>query len=532
MVLVQCEDTLKTHLDVTEVTQKMLTAEKADVIMNKSTKKQLEKSKRKDIKYLLAVLKKYLDFPGFVLLLESLEQIGDKNHLTALTTIATHIDYLSIPTPADDPLIAEATKKLRRIHDVHFKPTKHLDVPPDPELSQSSDMLGILNVAESESKPIDDQGQPIKTADISDTEKPWQEGMPETQSSSKAVCSYSIQSLPQSIMYGKTEQESVHIGKDGGQLYSPVHGITVSVPATAVVEEFELQMTASLSSTIPIGPEYIPCSAIVTLTTHPKIEDFSDDVTVSVPHCAVGMQDYPELYCVLSHTNGQSSFVEDADIEVDFTSQWRYFSFKTKHFTRYLGAGKRNAKVVQPVRKQPMRLVKLKARSLEHHYETPEVETVLQAEFHRSMSDPLSQSRCLPDVRFCLGMFTPLRKEGSMWKVVFLTCPDEHTGYTVRFKICIMQWSKLFFVTQIMEQDAVRLLGLDGVHSLQWGSPRYSCVFRDGSSAIEFSPTECSCDGWNITSLKTPAVVSTMITTLLQWKRKPSFFCHKCFDSN
>ena len=146
------------------------------------------------------------------------------------------------------------------------------------------------------------------------------------------------------------------------------------------------------------------------------------------------MQDYPEFYCVLSHTDGQSSFVEDTDIEVDFTSQWRYFSFKTKHFTKYLGAGKRNAKDTPPVRKQPLRLAKLKARSLEHHYSTPEVETVLQAELHRSMSDPLAQSRCFPDVRFCLGMFTPLRKEGSMWKVVFLTCPDEHTGYTVRFK--------------------------------------------------------------------------------------------------
>ena len=62
-----------------------------------------------------------------------------------------------------------------------------------------------------------------------------------------------------------------------------------------------------------------------------------------------------------------------------------------------------------------------------------------------------------------------------------------------------------------MEQDAVRLLGLDGVHSLEWGSPRYSCVFREGSSAIEFSPTECSGDGWSITALKTPAVVSQII---------------------
>jgi hypothetical protein len=183
-------------------------------------------------------------------------------------------------------------------------------------------------------------------------------------------------------------------------------------------------MTASLTSTIPIGPDYIPCSAIVSLTTNPKIKKFLDHVTVSIPHCGVSMQDYHTFYCLLSHSDDQPSFEEDASIEVDFTSDWRYFSFRTRHFTRYLAAAK-------PTRKQPMRLAKLKSKSVEHPCPSPEVKAVVEVEFRRSASDPLSQSTYLPDVRYCIGMFTPLCKEGPMWKVAFLTSLDVPTGHAV-----------------------------------------------------------------------------------------------------
>lgn len=103
--------------------------EKADEILGKTTRKRLDKSMKKpDIKLFLAVLK-CLKLPGFALLLESLEQIGDENHLTALTTIATHIPNLSLPTsPQDDAakttLHDEAAKKVKRVHSAYFKPTK------------------------------------------------------------------------------------------------------------------------------------------------------------------------------------------------------------------------------------------------------------------------------------------------------------------------------------------------------------------------------------------------------------------------
>lgn len=404
MVLVQCEDTLKTHIDVTMVADTMLKSEKADEILDKTTRKRLDKSKRKaDIKFFLAVLK-CLELPGFALFLESLEQIADENHRTALTTIATHIPNLSLPTLPEDPLTSEAAEKIWRIHSDHFKPTKHRDVPEHT----------VESMTTADEPPRHDSSQSLAKTILPCTEH--------TEIHSAPVLT---EPLSQSLI--GDDSITVSIGKDGGLLYSPVHGVSVRVPATAVPRKFELTMTASLSSTIPIGSDYIPCSAIVSLTTNPKIENFLDHITVSVPHCGVSTQNYHTSYCLLSHSDGQPSFEEDVGIEVDFASDWRYFSFKTMHFTRYRAAAKQK----HPTRKQPVRLAKLKAKSLEHHCKTPEVEAVVEAELRRSVSDPLSQSTYLPDVRYCLGMFSPLCKEGPVWKVVFLTCLDVQTGYAV-----------------------------------------------------------------------------------------------------
>ena len=411
MVLVQCEDTLKTHIDVTKVADTMLKSEKADEILGKTTRKRLDKSMKKpDIKLFLAVLK-CLKLPGFALLLESLEQIGDENHLTALTTIATHIPNLSLPTsPQDDAakttLHDEAAKKVKRVHSAYFKPTKHRDVP-----EQVLSMVESLTISDDPLSLRHDSSQSLQTTILPSTEQT------------------EIELATVSLSLTGDDSISVNIGRDGGLLYSPVHGVTVSVPATALphnIHKFELTMTASLTSTIPISPDYIPCSAIVSLTTNPEIRKFLDHITVSIPHCGVSAQDYHTFYCLLSHSDGQPSFEEDANIEVDFTSDWRYFSFRTMHFTRYQAAAKQK----DPTRKQPMRLAKLKSKSLEHHCKTPEVKAVVKSEFHRSASDPLSQSTYLPDVRYCLGMFTPLCKEGP-WKVVFLTCLDVQTGHAV-----------------------------------------------------------------------------------------------------
>ena len=480
MVVTQCEETLRTHLDdsvVATVTRAMLSAEKSDKILGKATKKYLEKSMKKGVRFFLAVLKK-LELPEFVLFLESLEQIADKKHVTALTTIATHIEFL-IPPPTSeseldsespkDSLLTEAIGKLKRIREDYFKISRDPDVPiQDSQNSESFECEGLQTfTSDSFTRLPDDSVQAttkqiaeIQSMTFDDSPNPSSQhtGYGDLQTLTHAIHpDDSVQRIitqitkihipdddlllpppdPSSQCSGSgttDEPEIVHVPKSGAQLYSPVHGVTVTVPPSAVPsQEFELQMSASLDSTITIGSEYVLCSAIVMLTTDPKIDEFSDYIVVSMPHCAVSMQDYPEFYCVISHTDDQQSFKEDTNIEVDFTSQWGYLSFKTKHFSRFAAAGKMNKAAAVPLRRQPMRLAKLKSKSLEHHNKPPKVEAILQREFHRSLSDPLPQSRCLPDVRFGLGMFTPRYKKGSMWKVVFLTCLNNPTGYHVSY---------------------------------------------------------------------------------------------------
>lgn len=587
MVVTQCEDTLKTHLDVEAVTGVMLSDEKCEEILGKTTKKYLEKSPKKGIKFLLAVLKK-LELPGFVLLLESLQRIGDEKHLTALTTIATHIEYLTLPT-SSDKLLTEAVDKLKFIRDAHFKVSEHPDVPMDPESvnddletptldaptrvpndsvqttvtqivqtksttipahpeaspQQDSEELQILTsdaftrfsydstkptaiqvaetvsttvqvaetqlmtkqvaetpsttkqvakihsmtkqASETQSTAMEVSESPLATVQVTEapsiteqiakipsmtkrfiTETPSTTIQAETPSITKQLAEtppaiMQVAKTLSTIQVAKTpsaatqvgdddffpdaslqcsdsqlgaihETETVLVKKRGAILHSPVHGITITVPPSAVTsQDFELQMSASLETSVPIGEEYILCSAIVTLTTNPKINAFSDYIIVSMPHCAVSMQDHPEFYCMISHTDGESSFKEDTSIEVDFTSQWGYLSFKTKHFTRFGAAGRRKKRkraVTIPPQKQQIHSAK-KSKSLEHHYKPAEVKPV------RSFSDSTSQSSHLPDVRFRLGMFTPRNKQ-TPWKVVFLTCLDILTGHEVSPLVCII----------------------------------------------------------------------------------------------
>lgn len=64
---------------------------------------------------------------------------------------------------------------------------------------------------------------------------------------------------------------------------------------------------------------------------------------------------------------------------------------------------------------------------------------------------------------------------------------------------------------QEMEQDALKLLGLDSIHCLDT-SERMSFTFKKDCSAIEFSPAESSCSGWTINALRTPTVVSYYVS--------------------
>ena len=299
-VVVQSEDTLKSHVDVARVVHVMLNSEKSQEILDDVTRKYIEKSVKKGIKFFLAVVKK-LELPGFVLFLESLEQVGDSKHLTALTTVATHIPFLSLPTATpENPLTTEAIEKLKKIHGTHYKSTKHLDLP-DPEHSQLSlsDIAESLLLAEgltvSPTPHSIDTHQSLETSILSSDKQQEHKKVAEAAQSTTSY-SPSAQSHLLSDVTGEGSI-AIRVQNNGALLYSPVHGVTVSVPASAVpshIQEFDLRVSSSLRCTIPIHSDYVPCSAVITLTTDPKFDKFSNYVTVSMPHCAMNMQDCPE----------------------------------------------------------------------------------------------------------------------------------------------------------------------------------------------------------------------------------------------
>ena len=59
-----------------------------------------------------------------------------------------------------------------------------------------------------------------------------------------------------------------------------------------------------------------------------------------------------------------------------------------------------------------------------------------------------------------------------------------------------------------MEQDAIKLLGVEGFQSLDPLSQRIPFTFKKDCSSIVFSPDRSSCNGWRVNALRIPAIVS------------------------
>ena len=72
-----------------------------------------------------------------------------------------------------------------------------------------------------------------------------------------------------------------------------------------------------------------------------------------------------------------------------------------------------------------------------------------------------------------------------------------------------------------MEQDAIKLLGLEGVQSLDPDTQRMPFTFKKDCSTIAFTPEETSHDGWDIKAQRIPPIVSifyTITPLLFRWK--------------
>ena len=73
---------------------------------------------------------------------------------------------------------------------------------------------------------------------------------------------------------------------EGGVLYSPIHGVTVTIPPNAIprdVGKFFLSMHFYLGYPFTVEEDVDLCSVVVWFHLHPHLE-FLEDVTVKIPH--------------------------------------------------------------------------------------------------------------------------------------------------------------------------------------------------------------------------------------------------------
>ena len=120
---------------------------------------------------------------------------------------------------------------------------------------------------------------------------------------------------------------------EGGVLYSPVHGVSVTIPPNAIpghVGKFFLSMHFYLGHPFTLREDVNICSVVVWFHLHPPIE-FLEDVTVEIPHAA--RADLTSL-CVLTWGEDKQGppYKLNTEVPADFSDGY-HAVFKQRHFS-------------------------------------------------------------------------------------------------------------------------------------------------------------------------------------------------------
>ena len=124
---------------------------------------------------------------------------------------------------------------------------------------------------------------------------------------------------------------------EGGTLYSPLHGVTVTIPPNAIptaFSKFFLSMHFYLQP-FTLMDDADPCSVIVWLHQDPRFY-FLEEVTVKIPHAAV----VDDSLCVLTWGEDKQWNL-NTEVLADFSDGY-HAVIKVKHFCRKVVAKRRN----------------------------------------------------------------------------------------------------------------------------------------------------------------------------------------------
>ncbi len=240
--------------------------------------------------------------------------------------------------------------------------------------------------------------------------------------------------------------------KEGGTLYSPLHGVTVIIPPNAVpgaIPTFFLSMHFYLLQPFTLMDDADPCSVIVWLHQNPHFH-FLEEVTVKIPHAAI----VDDSLCVLTWGKGGKDEQLNLNTEVpaDFSDGY-HAVIKVKHFCPKVTAKRRNPRR-KCTKKQSKNFIKkmekLKSNSLE-----TSIGEDLASLTNSTEADP--NSRPLPrqdamecdspavpvlqdsptteenesGVKYSIACSMPCDRSRGDWKVQFAACQSNPTGISV-----------------------------------------------------------------------------------------------------
>ena len=158
----------------------------------------------------------------------------------------------------------------------------------------------------------------------------------ETESQTILAQPTAIPSEPPPGQFGNTVSHC--FTRKGGVLYSPLHGVTVTIPPNAipgVVDTFNLSMHFYLGHPFTVEEDVDLCSVVVWFHLYPQFE-FLEDVTVEIPHAADAD---PTSLRVLTWGDDKQgpSYKLDTEVLADFSDGY-HAVFKMKHFSPYVVA--------------------------------------------------------------------------------------------------------------------------------------------------------------------------------------------------
>ena len=215
---------------------------------------------------------------------------------------------------------------------------------PEPNSEHAAVISRFISVAFDRSLSPTVKSQPPTTAEVATlSETETKESISDPKQLTLAISTQQT-TIPSEPPPGQFRDSTSHcFTREGGVLYSPLHGVTVTIPPNAIpggVDTFNLSMHFYLGHPFTVEENVDLCSVVVWFHLHPHLE-FLEDVTVEIPHAA---NSHDISLCVLTWGEDKQGppYKLDTEVPADFSDGY-HAVFNVKHFCPH-GVGRKSRK--------------------------------------------------------------------------------------------------------------------------------------------------------------------------------------------